>query len=143
MDALHNSELEKFKSENKKLKKVVTFLEDEIMSLALKTAVNEKAIPLKKIVKEFTSTPAGKAAWQEAWDERAKEWQELAKEGKISKVKYFRLINGMDQAKLAKKLKTAQPNISRIEKPEYNIPVKTLEKLAKIFKVKKRDLIGD
>ena len=142
-NAIKNSEIEKLKSENKKLKKVVAFLEDEVKSLVLKTAINEKAVPLKEIVKEFTSTPAGKAAWQEAWDERAKEWKKLANDGKISKVKYYRLINGMDQATLAKKLRTAQPNISRIEKAGYNIPMKTLEKLAKIFKVNKGDLIGD
>ncbi|MBI4849836.1 MAG: helix-turn-helix transcriptional regulator [Nitrospirae bacterium] len=49
----------------------------------------------------------------------------------------------MDQAALARKLRTAQPNICRIERPGYNVPIITLEKLAKIFKVKKGDLIGD
>ncbi len=142
-ESIKDKEIEKLKTENKKLKKLVSFLEKEIGFLELKTALNEKAVPLKKLVKEFTSTPEGKAAWQEAWDERADEWRLLAEKGKISKIKYCRLINGMDQAALAKKLKTAQPNICRIEKPGYNVPVKTLEKLAKIFKVKKGDLIED
>jgi len=142
-DSIKGKENRKLKTANTKLKKLVNFLEEEIRTLELKTAVSEKAVPLKKIVKEFTSTPEGKRAWQEAWDERAEEWLQLANKGKISKVKYYRLINGMDQATLAKKLKTAQPNICRIEKPGYNVPVKTLDRLAKIFKVKKGDLIGD
>lgn len=141
--SVKNDEINKLKSENKKLRKLIEFFKGEIESLELKTAANEKAVPLKKVIQEFTSTPEGEKAWDMAWKEQFNEWGQQAKEGKISKVKYYRLINGMDQAKLAKKLKTAQPNISRIEKPGYNIPVKTLEKLAKILKVKKGDLIGD
>jgi len=137
------SEIENLKSENSKLKKLVNFLEEEVKSLQFKTALTEKAVPFKKIVKEFTSTPEGKAAWQKAWDERADEWKKLAAAGKISRIKYYRLINGMDQATLAKKLKTAQPNVCRFERPGYNVPIMTLEKLTKIFKVKKGDLIGD
>lgn len=142
-ESVKDDEIVELKAENKGLKKLVSFLEEEIKTLELKTAVNEKAVPLKTIVKEFTSTLEGKAAWQEAWDERAEEWERLAKLGKISRVKYFRLINGMDQKTLAKKLGTAQPNISRLEKPGYNVPIRSLEKLARIFKVKKGDLIGD
>lgn len=138
-----DDEIKKLKSENVKLKKLVEFLRKEMQSLELKTAIHEKAIPLKKIVKEFTSTHEGKKAWKLAWKEQFDEWDKFVKSGKISRVKYHRLINGMDQATLAKKLKTAQPNISRIEKVGYNIPINTLEKLAKIFKVKKGDLIGD
>lgn len=140
---INEHKIDKLKSENEKLKKLVDFLEKELESLELKTAVSEKAVSLKTLVKEFTSTPAGQKAWQNAWDERAKEWKILVDEGKLSKIKYYRFINGMDQATLAKKLKTAQPNISRIEKPGYNVPVKTLEKLSKLFKVKKGDLIED
>jgi len=142
-DVTKRSEIENLKAENRKLKRLVSFLEEEVESLQLKTALSEKAIPLKKIVKEITSTPEGKAAWQKAWDERADEWKKSAASGKISRIKYYRLINGMDQATLARKLKTAQPNICRIERPGYNVPIITLEKLAKIFKVKKGELIGD
>jgi ribosome-binding protein aMBF1 (putative translation factor) len=142
-DSIKDKEIEELKNENKKLMKLVEFLKAEIHSLELKTALTEKAVPFKKIIKEFTSTPAGKTAWQEAWDERSDEWKKLIQQGKISRIKYYRLINGMDQATLAKKLKTAQPNICRIERPGYNVPIITLEKLAKIFKVKKGDLIGD
>ncbi len=141
--SIDDHEIDKLKSENKKSKKLITFLRSEIVSLELKTAATEKAVPLKDIVKEFTSTAEGKKAWKDAWQEQITEWTALVEGGKISRIKYLRLINSMDQATLANKLETAQPNISRIEKPGYNIPVKTLEKLAKIFKVKKGDLIGD
>lgn len=142
-DSIKDREIEVLKNENKKLKKLAEFLKAEVHSLELKTAISEQAIPLKKIVKEFTSTPEGKAAWQKAWDDRAEEWRKLADSGKISRIKYYRLMNGMDQAALAKKLKTAQPNICRIEKVGYNVPIATLEKLSKIFKVKKGVLLGD
>lgn len=142
-DSVKDKEIEKLKLENKKLKKLVEFLRNEVRSLELKTALSEKAIPLKNIVDEFTSTPEGKAAWEGAWKEQFNEWQELVKQGKISRIKYYRLINGIDQRTLAEKLGTAQPNISRIERVGYNIPIKTLKKLAEIFGVKMEDLIGE
>jgi len=142
-ETLKNIVIKKLEAENKKFKKLIAFLRSEIESLELNTATTEKALPLKEIVKEFTSTPEGKKAWDDAWQEQHNEWKSLVESDKISRIKYYRLINGMDQATLAKKLNTAQPNISRIEKPGYNIPVNTLEKLAKIFKVKKGALIGD
>lgn len=142
-ESVKNDEIKKLKSDNAKLKKLVSFLRNEMQSLELKTAVHEKAVPLKKIVKDFTSTPEGKKAWDTAWKEQHDEWGDLLKKGKISRIKYYRLVNGIDQATLARKLKTAQPNIVRIEKPGYNVPIKTLEKLAKIFRVKQGDLLGD
>ena len=142
-ESVKDTTIKKLKNHNTKLKKLITFLRNEIATLELKTAATEKSIPLDEIVKELTSTPKGKKAWDEAWQEQHDEWKALVESGKISRIKYFRLINSMDQATLAKKLETAQPNISRIEKLGYNVPVKTLEKLSKIFKVKKGDLIGD
>ncbi len=142
-ESVKDDEIIKLKNENRKLRKLNDFLNKEIQSLELITAVNEKAIPLKEIVDEFTSTPDGRNAWEDAWKEQFDEWKALAESGRISRVKYFRLINGMDQKTLAKKLGTAQPNISRLEKPGYNVPIRSLEKLARIFNVKKGDLIGD
>lgn len=142
-ESIKDAEIEKLGAVNKKLRKLVDFLKTEIRSLELKTALTEKAIPIKTIVSEFTSTPEGKSSWEKAWKEQFDEWQELVKQGKMSKIKYYRLINGIDQITLAKELGTAQPNISRIEKPRYNVPTRTLKKLAKIFGVKMEDLIGD
>jgi len=142
-DSIKDKEIEKLKLENKKLKKLVEFLRNEVRSLELKTALSAKAIPLKDIVDELTSTPEGKAAWEEAWKEQFNEWQELVEQGKMSRIKYYRLINGMDQKTLAEKLGKAQPNISRIERVGYNVPIKTFKKLAEIFGVKMEDLVGE
>lgn len=57
--SVKNDEINKLKSENKKLRKLIEFFKGEIESLELKTAVNEKAVPLKKVIQEFTSTPEG------------------------------------------------------------------------------------
>lgn len=142
-DSIKDDEIEKLKSENKKLHRLVVFLRHEIKSLELKTALTEKAIPLRKMVDEFTSTPEGNKSLEKAWGEQFKEWQSLVKRGKMSKIKYYRLTNGIDQITLAKKIGTAQPNISRIEKPGYNVPTNTLKKVAKIFGIRVEDLIGE
>ena len=142
-DSIKDNEIARLKNENKKLKKLTEFLKNEVKSLELKTALTEKAVPLKKIVGEFTSTPEGKQAWERAWQERFDEWQALVIEGKMSKIKYHRLTKGMDQKTLAEKLGMAQPNISRIERPGYNVPTGTVKKLAKVLGVKVEDLIGE
>lgn len=142
-DSLKDAEIEKLKDAKTKLKKLLDFWRSEAHSLSLKTALEAKAVPLEKMVSELTSTPEGKESWEKAWKEQFDEWQALVKQGKMSKVKYYRLINGIDQITLAKELGMAQPNISRIEKPGYNVPTRTLKKLAKILGVKMEDLIGD
>jgi ribosome-binding protein aMBF1 (putative translation factor) len=142
-DSIKDKKIEELKTENKKLKRLVKFLQDELKSLELKAALDGDAIPLEEIVGEFTSTAEGKRAWDRAWEEQNEEWKELVGQGRMSPIKYYRLLNGMDQKTLAKKLGTAQPNISRIERVGYNLPSSTLKKLAKIFKVKVEDLIGD
>jgi len=142
-DSIKDIKLKKLEKENKELKKLVAFWQSETQSLTLKTALEVKAVPLDKIVAEVTSTPEGKKAWEETWKEQFSEWQELVKQGKMSRIKYYRLVNGIDQKTLAEKLGTAQPNISRIERVGYNVPSKTLKKLAEIFNVKTGGLIGD
>lgn len=142
-DSLKDAEIEKLNNENIKLRELVAFWRSEVQSLTLKTALEAKAVPLEKMVSEVTSTPEGKESWEKAWEEQFAEWQMLVKQGKMSKIKYYRLINGIDQIALAKELGMAQPNISRIEKHGYNVPTRTLKKLAKIFGVKMEDLIGD
>lgn len=141
-DSIKDKHIEKLKAENRKLKKHIAFLQNEIQALELKTALTAKAVPLEDMVAEVTSTPEGKKAWDEAWKEQIEKWRSQIETGTISRVKYYRLLNGMDQKTLAEKLGTAQPNVSRIERPGYNVPVVTLKKLAKIFKVKMEDLIG-
>jgi len=141
-DSIKDNHIEKLKAENRKLKKHIAFLQNEIQALELKTALTAKAVPLEDMVAEVTSTPEGKKAWDEAWKEQIEKWRSQMETGAISRVKYYRLLNGMDQKTLAEKLGTAQPNVSRIERQGYNVPVVTLKKLAKIFNVKMEDIIG-
>jgi len=141
-DSIKDKQLEKLKIENRKLKKHIAFLQDEVQALELKTALTAKAVPLEDMVTEITSTPEGKKAWDEAWKEQIEKWRSQMETGAISRVKYYRLLNGIDQKTLAEKLGTAQPNVSRIERQGYNVPVVTLKKLAKIFNVKMEDIIG-
>jgi len=140
-DSIRDKEINQLKEENKKLKQLTKFYKDEIKSLEFKAALHEEAVSIKEIAEEFTSSPEGKKAWDDAWEDRAKELKELVEQGKMSRIKFYRLLSGVDQKTLAGKLGTKQPNITRIEKPGYQPNVDTLKKLAKILGVKMEDLI--
>jgi DNA-binding XRE family transcriptional regulator len=140
-DSIKDKEIGRLKDENHKSKQLNEFYRKELQTLELRTALDAPAVSLQTMVGELTATSEGKAAWEDAWKERQAELQGFVRQGKMSKVKYFRLINNMEQKTLAEELDTAQPNISRIERPGYNVPTKTLKKLATIFGVKMEDLI--
>lgn len=129
------------KKDKEKLNKLVKFLEAELRQLELKTNVNEKAISIKDAVKEYSATSEGKGSLKKAWDEQYNEWGDLVGKGEMSKIKYCRLVSGINQHELARKLNTKQPNIVRIEKVGYQPNVDTLRKLAKIFSIQVEDLI--
>ena len=57
-------------------------------------------------------------------------------EGKISKIKYYRIISRLTQKELAKRIGTQQPNIARIEQKGYTPDIDTLKRLAKVFSIK-------
>jgi len=141
-DSIKDKEIEKLEKKNSELRKLLDFWRNEAQSLTFKTALTAKAVPLEDMVAEVTSTPEGEKAWDEARKKQNEEWQSQMEAGAISRVKYYRLLNGIDQKTLAEKLGTAQPNVSRLERPGYNVPVVKLKKLAKIFNVKMEDLIG-
>lgn len=67
-------------------------------------------------------------------------WQEVL-DKKISKIKYFRVINELTQQALAEKLGLQQPNIARLEKLGYTPDIQTLKKLAKIFGIDYKELL--
>lgn len=69
------------------------------------------------------------------------EWWQSVQTGEMSKIKYYRLINNMDQKALAEKMGTKQANISRIEQIGYKPRIKTLERLAETFNLSPKDLI--
>ncbi len=129
------------KRENQKLSKLVKFLQAELRALELKTNLRENAISINDVVKEYSATSEGKSSLKKAWDEQYKEWSDFVKNGEMSKIKYYRLISGVSQIDLAKRLNTKQPNIARIEKVDYQPNVDTLKKLAKIFSIRVEELI--
>jgi len=67
-------------------------------------------------------------------------WEEVL-EAKISKIKYYRIINKITQTQLAKMLKTQQPNIARLEKVGWKTSVADAKKLGKVFKLDYKDLL--
>ncbi len=129
------------KKDNEKLNKLVNFLQAELRELELKTNLPEKAISIKDVVKEYSATPEGRISLKKAWDEQHKEWSDLVNKGEMSKIKYYRLVFGINQHDVARMLKTKQPNIARIEQVGYQPNVDTLKKLAKIFSIRVEDLI--
>lgn len=140
-DSIKDKEISQLKEENRKLKQLTKFYKEEIESLEFKAALHEDAVSIKEIAEELTSSPEGKEAWDDALEDRAKELKELVEQGKMSRIKLYRILRGVDQKTLAGKLGTKQPNITRIEKPGYQPKVDTLKKLAKILGVKMEDLI--
>lgn len=129
------------KAENKKLKKMVEFLQQEVSSLQLKTLTKEKAVPFVDVYKSVVSSPEDTKEWEQAWKEQHTEWQELVKSKKMSKIKYYRLVHGLDQNQLADKLNIKQPNMARLEKVGHTPRVETLKKIADVLSVTVEDLI--
>lgn len=75
------------------------------------------------------------------WEQFKKDlWQEVVN-GKISKIKYYRIVHKLTQEQLAKKLNMKQPNIVRLEKMGYKPDVSTLEKLGKVFRIDYKELL--
>jgi len=140
-NSMKDEQIVTLKKDNEKLHKLVKFLEAELRQLELKTNVSEKAILIKDAVKEYSATPGGKVSLKKAWDDQYKEWNDLVGNGEMSKIKYHRLVSGINQHDLARMLKTKQPNIARIEKVGYQTNVDTLKKLAKIFSIRVEELI--
>jgi DNA-binding XRE family transcriptional regulator len=67
-------------------------------------------------------------------------WEEV-KERKISKIKFYRIINKLTQKDLAKKIDTKQPDIVRLEKVGYSPNIETMKKLAKVFQLHYKELL--
>lgn len=101
----------------------------------------EELTDVDDIIAKYTSTEKGRKAFAKAEEELHKELYQQALEGKLNRVKYFRLINNMDQKTLAKLSGIKQPNISRIEKSGYIADTDTYKKIAKIFKIDYKELL--
>jgi len=126
------------------LKKKVEFLQTELDRLYVKFVKKTRSVPLvslEEIIKKHEEDPDGRKRINTARQERQKEWQEMVKTGRMSKIKYYRLLRGLDQLTFAKKLGMAQSNVSRLERPGYRVSGKTLVKIAKILDVSVEELV--
>jgi len=67
--------------------------------------------------------------------------KEHVKNGKMSQIKYARIINKVDQKELARRLGMKASNLCRMEKPGKNHTTRTLERVAKALSIPVGDLI--
>lgn len=93
------------------------------------------------IIAKYTSTEKGRKALQKAEEELHKELFQEVLAGKLNRVKYYRIVNNMDQKTIAKLSGIKQPNISRIEKIGYVADTNTYKKIAKVFKINYKELL--
>ncbi len=110
---------------------------------AEKKSINNKLglIDIKDIIKELTASEDGRNLWKEAQDKvNAELWDEVVN-GRMTRVKYFRIINNLTQKELAEKAHIKQPDVSRIEKAGYRGSIATYKKLADILNVNYKELM--
>jgi ribosome-binding protein aMBF1 (putative translation factor) len=98
-------------------------------------------IDIDDVIAKYTTTEKGKRALQKAEEELHRELHDQAKEGKLNRIKYYRLINNMDQKTLSHLSGIKQPNISRLERPGYSADTETYKKLAKVFNINYKELL--
>lgn len=118
---------------------VVCRLEAENKEQSQKPAL----IDIENIIQELTATDEGKALWQKAQEKVNAELWDKVKEGRMTKIKYFRIVKGFTQKELADKAGMKQPDVSRIEKPDYKdkVATATYKKLAQVLGVDYKDLM--
>lgn len=92
-------------------------------------------------IEEFKQIYLADVDEKDLFDDFKKDLWEEVLEAKISKIKYYRIINKFTQDQLAKMFKTQQPNIARLEKVGSKISVAGAKKLGKVFKIDYKDLL--
>lgn len=96
-----------------------------------------KKISIDDFQKKYLADVDEKEMWKKF---KADLWKEV-EEGKINRIKYYRIVNKLTQKELAEKMNTSQPNIVRLEGMGYKPSIPTVKKLGKIFNVDFKDLI--
>jgi DNA-binding XRE family transcriptional regulator len=102
---------------------------------------SESLIDIDNIIAQYTATKEGKQKWAKAEKELNDELYQEVLSGKMNKIKYYRIINKMDQKTLAELSQIKQPNISRIENLGYIADNKTYMKIAKVFGISYKELL--
>ncbi len=135
------AENEALKADLKRERARVEFLLKRLDDLENLAAGIRKPKPIEGLAQRLRSLSGGTASWRQAEADRLEEHKDAVESGKMSKIKYHRLLKKMDQKTLANALRTKQSNISRLEKPGYQPRIGTLEKLAKALAVNITDLL--
>ena len=94
-------------------------------------------ISLEDFIGDHLSPSEQKLMWK---DFKKELWQEVV-DKKISKIKYYRIINKLTQTELARKLNMKQPNIVRLEKAGYAPDISTLKRLGEVFSIDYKELL--
>ncbi len=93
------------------------------------------------LITKYTATDAGKKAFQQAQEELHAELRQDVLTGKLNKVKYYRLINSMDQKTLSGLTGIKQSNLSRVERAGYTADIDTYKKIAEVFNIDYKELL--
>ena len=147
-------ELTNLRAENKNLRAENMELTRELAELLVKNSgqrkqyehlldahlKDEPAISLDNFIDTYLTDDEKKQLTQ-SQEILKDQWRQLVESGQMSKIKYYRLLNNMDQKALADKMAMKQSNISRLEQVGYKPRIKTLENLAATFNISPKDLI--
>ena len=101
----------------------------------------EDLTDIDDIIAKYTTTEAGKTAFQLAEQELHGELRQEVLAGKLNKVKYYRLTSSMDQKTLSDRTGIKQSNLSRIERLGYEADVETYKKIAEVFNIDYKELL--
>lgn len=115
----------------------ISLRKDESIIKILETPQPFPTISLEDFIKKHLSPEKQKSMWK---DFKKDLWQEVI-DGKISKIKYYRIVHKLTQKMLAKKLGMEQPNIARLEKVGRTPNILTLKKLGKVFQIDYKELL--
>lgn len=119
----------------------VTILIDQTTPIGEFEQCYPKLIDAEELVEELLSTSEGRELWAEAEEEYRAELREELEEGKVSKIKFHRLVADLSQVELANKAGIPQSNLARAEKVGYSASVKTYKKIAKALGVDYMELL--
>jgi DNA-binding XRE family transcriptional regulator len=103
--------------------------------------VGETPVRIERMITELRSTPQGEAAWNQANQEREDYLQAAVAAGRMSKIKYYRIKQGLTQKQLANAIGTRQSNIARYERASYKAGRRTLEKVSRALGVSLAELL--
>jgi len=96
---------------------------------------------LDDVIAHYTSTEAGRRAYEQAdrkWGQKA---EQLIAKGRLSRLRYWRIKVGLTQEALAKRAKIKQPNLQRLERPSYRGSLATYQRLANVLGCNFRELL--